>query len=300
MQEQRLERVGTEGSPLLHHLSHMKQEQMVLGHLYHMMQPSGHLFHMILFADEIRLKQAAGHKGVLDLHTLVLHVHTSDHALRPVDIVEAFVTGFLVAFAGHLMGNVVADDNVVLAERKAVVVVVDTCVVVDRAAGACKEAVPADKTIVVVVGKAVVGMVAADGSLVVDKDAAVCNVVVLVGSHLVVDKEVVDKGVVAVDTGEGMVVAGHTVKDLAGEALDERNAEDAVSGHSVHFVLGLEVWLVVLMPVIAQRLVLHGQPCRSSRYLNPKFVKMLKIYFKKLRKAPRAHVVRYLLSSDSC
>lgn len=254
---------------------------------------------MILFADEIRLKQAAGHKGVLDLHTLVLHVHTSDHALRPVDIVEAFVTGFLVAFAGHLMGNVVADDNVVLAERKAVVVVVDTCVVVDRAAGACKEAVPADKMIVVV-GKAVVGMVAADGSLVVDKDAAVCNVVVLVGSHLVVDKEVVDKGVVAVDTGEGMVVAGHTVKDLAGEALDERNAEDAVSGHSVHFVLGLEVWLVVLMPVIAQRLVLHGQPCRSSRYLNPKFVKMLKIYFKKLRKSPRAHVVRYLLSSDSC
>lgn len=210
MQEQRLERVGTEGSPLLHHLSHMKQEQMVLGHLYHMMQPSGHLFHMILFADEIRLKQAAGHKGVLDLHTLVLHVHTSDHALRPVDIVEAFVTGFLVAFAGHLMGNVVADDNVVLAERKAVVVVVDTCVVVDRAAGACKEAVPADKMIVVV-GKAVVGMVAADGSLVVDKDVAVCNVVVLVGSHLVVDK-----GVVAVDTGEGMVVAGHTVKDLAG------------------------------------------------------------------------------------
>lgn len=247
---------------------------------------------MILFADEIRLKQAAGHKGVLDLHTLVLHVHTSDHALRPVDIVEAFVIGFLVAFAGHLMGNVVADDNVVLAERKAVVV--------DRAAGACKEAVPADKMIVVVVGKAVVGMVAADGSLVVDKDAAVCNVVVLVGSHLVVDKEVVDKGVVAVDTGEGMVVAGHTVKDLAGEALDERNAEDAVSGHSVHFVLGLEVWLVVLMPVIAQRLVLHGQPCRSSRYLNPKFVKMLKIYFKKLRKSPRAHVVRYLLSSDSC
>lgn len=208
MQEQRLERVGTEGSPLLHHLSHMKQEQMVLGHLYHTMQPSGHLFHMILFADEIRLKQAAGHKGVLDLHTLVLHVHTSDHALRPVDIVEAFVIGFLVAFAGHLMGNVVADDNVVLAERKAVVV--------DRAAGACKEAVPADKMIVVVVGKAVVGMVAADGSLVVDKDAAVCNVVVLVGSHLVVDKEVVDKGVVAVDTGEGMVVAGHTVKDLAG------------------------------------------------------------------------------------
>ena len=142
------------------------------------------------------------------------------------------MTGFLVAFAGHLMGNVVADDNVVLAERKAVVVVVDTCVVVDRAAGACKEAVPADKMIVVVVGKAVVGMVAADGSLVVDKDAAVCNVVVLVGSHLVVDKEVVDKGVVAVDTGEGMVVADHTVKDLAGEALDERNAEDAVSGHS--------------------------------------------------------------------
>lgn len=142
------------------------------------------------------------------------------------------MTGFLVAFAGHLMGNVVADDNVVLAERKAVVVVVvDTCVVVDRAAGACKEAVPADKMIVVV-GKAVVGMVAADGSLVVDKDVAVCNVVVLVGSHLVVDKEVVDKGVVAVDTGEGMVVAGHTVKDLAGEALDERNAEDAVSGHS--------------------------------------------------------------------
>ena len=141
------------------------------------------------------------------------------------------MTGFLVAFAGHLMGNVVADDNVVLAERKAVVVVVDTSVVVDRAAGACKEAVPADKMIVVVVGKAVVGMVAADGSLVVDKDAAVCNVV-LVGSHLVVDKEVVDKGVVAVDTGEGMVVAGHTVKDLAGEALDERNAEDAVSGHS--------------------------------------------------------------------
>lgn len=137
------------------------------------------------------------------------------------------MTGFLVAFAGHLMGNVVADDNVVLAERKAVVVVVDTCVVVDRAAGACKEAVPADKMIVVVVGKAVVGMVAADGRLVVDKDAAVCNVVVLVGSHLVVDK-----GVVAVDTGEGMVVAGHTVKDLAGEALDERNAEDAVSGHS--------------------------------------------------------------------
>lgn len=136
------------------------------------------------------------------------------------------MTGFLVAFAGHLMGNVVADDNVVLAERKAVVVVVDTCVVVDRAAGACKEAVPADKMIVVV-GKAVVGMVAADGSLVVDKDVAVCNVVVLVGSHLVVDK-----GVVAVDTGEGMVVAGHTVKDLAGEALDERNAEDAVSGHS--------------------------------------------------------------------
>ena len=132
--------------------------------------------------------------------------------------------GFLVAFAGHLMGNVVADDNVVLAERKAVVV--------DRAAGACKEAFPANKMIVVVVGKAVVGMVAADGSLVVDKDAAVCNVVVLVGSHLVVDKEVVDKGVVAVDTGEGMVVAGHTVKDLAGEALDERNAEDAVSGHS--------------------------------------------------------------------
>ena len=143
------------------------------------------------------------------------------------------MTGFLVAFAGHLMGNVVADDNVVLAERKAVVVVVvDTCVVVDRAAGACKEAVPADKMIVVVVGKAVVGMVAADGSLVVDKDAAVCNVVVLVGSHLVVDKEVFDKGVVAVDTGEGMVVAGHTVKDLAGGALDERNAEDAVSGHS--------------------------------------------------------------------
>lgn len=136
------------------------------------------------------------------------------------------MTGFLVAFAGHLMGNVVADDNVVLAERKAVVVVVDTCVVVDRAAGACKEAVPADKMIVVV-GKAVVGMVAADGNLVVDKDVAVCNVVVLVGSHLVVDK-----GVVAVDTGEGMVVAGHTVKDLAGEALDERNAEDAVSGHS--------------------------------------------------------------------
>lgn len=136
------------------------------------------------------------------------------------------MTGFLVAFAGHLMGNVVADDNVVLAERKAVVVVVDTCVVVDRAAGACKEAVPANKMIVVV-GKAVVGMVAADGSLVVDKDVAVCNVVVLVGSHLVVDK-----GVVAVDTGEGMVVAGHTVKDLAGEALDERNAEDAVSGHS--------------------------------------------------------------------
>lgn len=136
------------------------------------------------------------------------------------------MTGFLVAFAGHLMGNVVADDNVVLAERKAVVVVVDTCVVVDRAAGACKEAVPADKMIVVV-GKAVVGMVAADGSLVVDKDVAVCNVVVLVGSHLVVDK-----GVVAVDTGEGMVVAGHTVKDLAEEALDERNAEDAVSGHS--------------------------------------------------------------------
>lgn len=136
------------------------------------------------------------------------------------------MTGFLVAFAGHLMGNVVADDNVVLAERKAVVVVVDTCVVVDRAAGACKEAVPADKMIVVV-GKAVVGMVAADGSLVVDKDVAVCNAVVLVGSHLVVDK-----GVVAVDTGEGMVVAGHTVKDLAGEALDERNAEDAVSGHS--------------------------------------------------------------------
>lgn len=136
------------------------------------------------------------------------------------------MTGFLVAFAGHLMGNVVADDNVVLAERKAVVVVVDTCVVVDRAAGACKEAVPADKMIVVV-GKAVVGMVAADGSLVVDKDVAVCNVVVLVGSHLVVDK-----GVVAVDTGEGMVVAGHTVKDLVGEALDERNAEDAVSGHS--------------------------------------------------------------------
>ena len=134
------------------------------------------------------------------------------------------MTGFLVAFAGHLMGNVVADDNVVLAERKAVVV--------DRAAGACKEAFPANKMIVVVVGKAVVGMVAADGSLVVDKDAAVCNVVVLVGSHLVVDKEVVDKGVVAVDTGEGMVVAGHTVKDLAGEALDERNAEDAVSGHS--------------------------------------------------------------------
>ena len=136
------------------------------------------------------------------------------------------MTGFLVAFAGHLMGNVVADDNVVLAERKAVVVVVDTCVVVDRAAGACKEAVPADKMIVVV-GKAVVGMVAADGSLVVDKDVAVYNVVVLVGSHLVVDKEVV-----AVDTGEGMVVAGHTVKDLVEEALDERDAEDAVSGHS--------------------------------------------------------------------
>ena len=41
-----------------------------------------YLFHMILFADKIRLKQAAGHKGVLDLHTLVLHVHTSDHALQ--------------------------------------------------------------------------------------------------------------------------------------------------------------------------------------------------------------------------
>ena len=152
--------------------------------------------------------------------------------LRPVDIVEVFVTGFLVAFAGYLMGNVVADDIVVLAERMAVVVVVDTCVVVDRVAGACKVVVPADKAIAVVVGKAVVGMVAADGSLVVDKDVAVYNVVVLVGSHLVVDKEVVDKGVVAVDTGEGMVVAGHTVKDLAEEALDERDAEDAVSGHS--------------------------------------------------------------------
>ena len=147
--------------------------------------------------------------------------------LRPVDIVEVFVTGFLVAFAGYLMGNVVADDIVVLAERMAVVVVVDTCVVVDRVAGACKVVVPANKAIVVVVGKAVVGMVAADGSLVVDKDVAVCNVVVLVGSHLVVDK-----GVVAVDTGEGMVVAGHTVKDLVEEALDERDAEDAVSGHS--------------------------------------------------------------------
>ena len=148
--------------------------------------------------------------------------------LRPVDIVEVFVTGFLVAFAGYLLGNVVADDIVVLAERMAVVVVVDTCVVVDRVAGACKVVVPADKAIVVVVGKAVVGMVAADGSLVVDKDVAVYNVVVLVGSHLVVDKEVV-----AVDTGEGMVVAGHTVKDLVEEALDERDAEDAVSGHSI-------------------------------------------------------------------
>lgn len=88
--------------------------------------------------------------------------------------------------------------------------------------------------------------------------AAVRNIVV--GSHLVA----------AADTGEGMVVAGHNVKDLVVEALDERVVEDVVSGHSVHFVLGLEVWLVVLMPVTAPRLALHGLPCRFRRHLNPK------------------------------
>lgn len=96
---------------------------------------------------------------------LVLRVHTTDHALlRPVDIVEASVTGFLVEFDGHLTGNVVADDTVVLADVMAVVVVVvDTCVDADRVAGACKVVVPANKVVVVVVvvDKAVVGKVAA-------------------------------------------------------------------------------------------------------------------------------------------
>lgn len=50
--------------------------------------------------------------------------------------------------------------------------------------------------------------------------AAVRNIVV--GSHLV-----------AADTGEGTVVAGHNVKDLVVEALDERVVEDVVSGHSI-------------------------------------------------------------------
>lgn len=104
--------------------------------------------------------------GVLDLHMLVLRVHTTDHALlRPVDIVEASVTGFVVEFDGHLTGNVVAGDTVVLADVMAVVVVVvDTCVVADRVAGACKVVVPANKVVVVVVvvvDKAVVGKVAA-------------------------------------------------------------------------------------------------------------------------------------------
>lgn len=96
---------------------------------------------------------------------LVLRVHTTDHALlRPVDIVEASVTGFVVEFDGHLTGNVVAGDTVVLADVMAVVVVVvDTCVVADRVAGACKVVVPANKVVVVVVvvDKAVVGKVAA-------------------------------------------------------------------------------------------------------------------------------------------
>lgn len=121
---------------------------------------------MILLAVDPRLlKQAADHMGVLDLHMLVLRVHTTDHALlRPVDIVEASVTGFVVEFDGHLTGNVVAGDTVVLADVMAVVVVVvDTCVVADRVAGACKVAVPANKVVVVVVvvDKAVVGKVAA-------------------------------------------------------------------------------------------------------------------------------------------
>lgn len=122
---------------------------------------------MILLAVDPRLlKQAADHMGVLDLHMLVLRVHTTDHALlRPVDIVEASVTGFLVEFDGHLTGNVVADDTVVLADVMAVVVVVDTCVVADRVAGACKVVVPANKVVVVVVvvvvDKAVAGKVAA-------------------------------------------------------------------------------------------------------------------------------------------
>lgn len=121
---------------------------------------------MILLAVDPRLlKQAADHMGVLDLHMLVLRVHTTDHALlRPVDIVEASVTGFVVEFDGHLTGNVVAGDTVVLADVMAVVVVVvvvDTCVVADRVAGACKVVVPANKVVVVVVDKAVVGKVAA-------------------------------------------------------------------------------------------------------------------------------------------
>lgn len=121
---------------------------------------------MILLAVDPRLlKQAAYHMGVLDLHMLVLRVHTTDHALlRPVDIVEASVTGFVVEFDGHLTGNVVAGDTVVLADVMAVVVVVvDTCVDADRVAGACKVVVPANKVVVVVVvvDKAVVGKVAA-------------------------------------------------------------------------------------------------------------------------------------------
>lgn len=119
---------------------------------------------MILLAVDPRLlKQAADHMGVLDLHMLVLRVHTTDHALlRPVDIVEASVTGFVVEFDGHLTGNVVAGDTVVLADVMAVVVV-DTCVAADRVAGACKVVVPANKVVVVVVvvDKAVVGKVAA-------------------------------------------------------------------------------------------------------------------------------------------
>ena len=74
------------------------------------------------------------------------------------------MTGFVVEFDGHLTGNVVAGDTVVLADVMAVVVVVvDTCVDADRVAGACKVVVPANKVVVVVVvvDKAVVGKVAA-------------------------------------------------------------------------------------------------------------------------------------------
>lgn len=177
----------------------------------------------------------------------------------------AFATGFAAAaFADEsvvaVIDTVVPDDTGVVVDKMAVVAA-DTCVA-DMVAAVCM-AVAADKEAVVDKAVAAVG-----DNLVVDEGAVVC-MVVLVDNHLVVDK-----GVVAVDTGVGMVAADHTVKDLVGEALGEafgealgkKAVEEADPDHSVHFVLGLEVWLVVLMPVKALRLVLHGQPCRSRRH----------------------------------